>query len=631
MEDYSTCGRKYKKSSWLRVGPDMVPGPEFCPDAVIRYLALGRGDKKHQESVAVDVRKHILHLHWKLDYIRQQGRIKLRYTSPDGKLYYSLRQVCLILSGDENRSPLRTTSKKVILSRDENGTPLRTARKRVILSQDENGSSLKTRSKRVKQVAVPKKPLTILSWLIDNNIVLPRAKVHFVNSTGGGRITREGIKCNCCCKLYTLTGFTFHVTGFKFHSTARICLQDGTSLLDCLKKIVDKDMANFMEEEAPGNFNDENDVICSVCLYGGELLLCDHCPSSFHKSCLGLVDFPEGDWFCPSCCCKICGRNRLKADAQSSTEEDAFLNCTQCQRKYHIWCLWYSGNSCLKSVPGGNWFCTKKCEKIFSGLNELIGKPIPVGLGSDNLTWTLLKPSYHKLDAFNNEASWIENCSKLNIAVEIMHECFEPVEEPHTKSDLVRDVIFNKRSELKRRSFGGFYTVILQKGDEFISVAIIRVYGEKVAELPLVGTRFQYRRLGMCRVLMNLLEKKLMNLGVERLILPAVPSVLNAWTGSFGFSKLTVSEILQFVDYTFLNFPDTVMCQKQLIKVPCAESREVVPRRCDTIELEGSIAVSKGHIDRGIMVYARKRRRFHGTIREWGFDDFFPLNFASNG
>ena len=34
-----------------------------------------------------------------------------------------------------------------------------------------------------------------------------------------------------------------------------------------------------------------------------------------------------------------------------------------------------------------------------------------------------------------------------------------------------------------------------------------RVYGEKVAEVPLVGTRFKFRRLGMCRVLMDELEK----------------------------------------------------------------------------------------------------------------------------
>jgi hypothetical protein len=33
-----------------------------------------------------------------------------------------------------------------------------------------------------------------------------------------------------------------------------------------------------------------------------------------------------------------------------------------------------------------------------------------------------------------------------------------------------------------------------------------------VAEIPLVGTRFQFRRRGMCRVLMNMLEKVNYNL-----------------------------------------------------------------------------------------------------------------------
>lgn len=63
-----------------------------------------------------------------------------------------------------------------------------------------------------------------------------------------------------------------------------------------------------------------------------------------------------------------------------------------------------------------------------------------------------------------------------------------------------------------------------------------------------------------------------MELGVERLILPAVPSVLNTWTTSFGFSEMTASERLEFLRYTFLDFQGTVMCQKLLKKYPSAEA-----------------------------------------------------------
>lgn len=35
----------------------------------------------------------------------------------------------------------------------------------------------------------------------------------------------------------------------------------------------------------------------------------------------------------------------------------------------------------------------------------------------------------------------------------------------------------------------------------------VRVHGEKVAEVPFVGTRLHYRRHGFCRILMSGLEQ----------------------------------------------------------------------------------------------------------------------------
>jgi hypothetical protein len=68
-----------------------------------------------------------------------------------------------------------------------------------------------------------------------------------------------------------------------------------------------------------------------------------------------------------------------------------------------------------------------------------------------------------------------------------------------------------------------------------------------------------------------LFHQKLTQLGVERLVLPAVPSVADTWTGCFGFSKMTTLERSKFLDYTFLDFPGTIMCQK-LLKIPSPDS-----------------------------------------------------------
>ncbi|KAL6657291.1 hypothetical protein ACP70R_005071 [Stipagrostis hirtigluma subsp. patula] len=53
---------------------------------------------------------------------------------------------------------------------------------------------------------------------------------------------------------------------------------------------------------------------------------------------------------------------------------------------------------------------------------------------------------------------------------------------------------------------------------------------------------------------MNELEKMLCGLGVERLVLPAVPGLLQTWTGSFGFMVMTHSDKLEIAEHTILSF-----------------------------------------------------------------------------
>ncbi|XP_057704744.1 tripartite motif-containing protein 66 isoform X2 [Corythoichthys intestinalis] len=47
----------------------------------------------------------------------------------------------------------------------------------------------------------------------------------------------------------------------------------------------------------------ESEDFCAVCLIGGDLLCCDHCPKVYHLSCHvpPLLNFPSGDWLCSLC------------------------------------------------------------------------------------------------------------------------------------------------------------------------------------------------------------------------------------------------------------------------------------------------------------------------------------------
>ncbi|KAL4386657.1 hypothetical protein GQ457_09G011990 [Hibiscus cannabinus] len=296
------------------------------------------------------------------------------------------------------------------------------------------------------------------------------------------------------------------------------------------------------------------DTICSVCHYGEDLISCGHCPCSYHLSCISLKDVPSEKWFCPSCCCGLCGLRNFKDDDEHFTKA-----CLQCTRQYHFACL--SEAQCVSPTdyPSES-FCSEACHKLCAQLHQLLGISNPTMV--DGISWTLMRSLKHayKFPDMSRTHTWI----KLSNVVGVIHECFEPVKDPHTKRDLVRDVVFNSGSKLKRVDFRGFYAMVLHNGHEILSIATVRIHGLKVAEIPLVATPFQYRRQGMCRLLFQELEKLLVQMGIERLVLPAIPQLRETWEKSFGFLEMPFSERLQFLGHPFLAFQGTTMLQKLL-------------------------------------------------------------------
>ncbi|KEH34313.1 putative histone acetyltransferase chromatin regulator PHD family [Medicago truncatula] len=582
----------------------------YCPQAIVEYhkhalkKTCNPADKRKLIS---KVRNHLKAEGWILiDPPPNNRRRGVLYISPQKQRFFSLNSVCSFLLKESiqkstiscmqplNISTIHEENVDQVLSDDlssrdsvaANKSSANRKRKRL---RNSDGSLPKRRSNestlRVlrSNERVPNasssclshhKPLNVLSWLIDSNTLLPRSKVFCRAKRGhrtvlSGRISHEGIKCNCCSRIYSLVSFEFHATGSNtIRPSASIFLDDGRSLLSCQIQIMqDHKSKEAMIKPHSHLCQGENDYICSVCHFGGELLLCDHCPSSYHKTCLGLEDLPDGEWFCPSCRCGICIQSKFNGGG----EDEHFLTCIQCEHKYHVACLKSRDTSKSGSYLESR-FCGKDCEKLYAALQSMLGQPVSVG--ADNLTWTLVKCADSESCELDNSKSGLlaESYSKLNVALSLMHECFEPLKESSSCRDLMENVLFSRWSELNRMNFRGFYSVLLERNEDLVSVATIRVLGDKVAEVPLVGTRFQYRRHGMCRILMDELEKTLTQLGVERLILPAVPTVVDTWTGAFGFSKMPNFERSQFLNYTFLDFPGTIMCQKFLANIPSPNS-----------------------------------------------------------
>ncbi|XP_054246491.1 tripartite motif-containing protein 66 [Indicator indicator] len=89
----------------------------------------------------------------------------------------------------------------------------------------------------------------------------------------------------------------------------------------------------------------ENEDFCAVCLNGGELLCCDHCPKVFHLSCHvpALLSFPVGEWVCSLC------RNPVRPEVEYDCENTRYSHSYPAQ---------YGLDDCDQ----------KKCEKLVLSL-----------------------------------------------------------------------------------------------------------------------------------------------------------------------------------------------------------------------------------------------------------------------
>ncbi|KAI3738686.1 hypothetical protein L2E82_28777 [Cichorium intybus] len=113
-----------------------------------------------------------------------------------------------------------------------------------------------------------------------------------------------------------------------------------------------------------------------------------------------------------------------------------------------------------------------------------------------------------------------------------MKACFSGVTHCWSTEDLLQDIIFGRCSN--NQNLKGFYSALLEKIRKAATVMILKVHRSRFAEFPFVGTMSWYQKQGLCRLLIAKLADTLGELGVEKTVLPAVPSnrVCVGWRGA---------------------------------------------------------------------------------------------------
>ncbi|CAI9265541.1 unnamed protein product [Lactuca saligna] len=189
--------------------------------------------------------------------------------------------------------------------------------------------------------------------------------------------------------------------------------------------------------------------------------------------------------------------------------------------------------------------------QVYSHLQKLLGVNHEVG---SRFSCSLIHRLDLPPDASSMELSRRVECnSKLVVALSVNDEFFVPVLDRRSGINLIHNVN------------SGFFTSILERGDEMICVASIRINGTQLPEMPFIGTHHIYRRQMMCRRLLSAIESVLSSLHIEKLIIHAIAEHMHTWIDVFGFKPLEETHRQEMRSINMLVFPGTDMLQKPLI------------------------------------------------------------------
>ncbi|KAG8379997.1 hypothetical protein BUALT_Bualt07G0147800 [Buddleja alternifolia] len=399
---------------------------------------------------------------------------------------------------------------------------------------------------------------TVLMWLIRSGVISPGEIIQFLKEDSvvkEGLITNDGIACNCCNALLTISDFKSHA-GFNFKGPCmNLVMESGKPLALCQ---LEAWSAEYKAKKVPLETEevDKGDDHCGICGLPGKFVWCDNCPATYHRACL-VEKKSKGDWYCLQCRCPTC------SDAVKDEDSLGALKCSMCKHKYHATCM--NGKNLNMGLASDNWFCGQRCREVCSGLRSRIGI---LSRLSGEISWTLLQCIDGNYKAHSSQhflALKAECNSKLAAALTLMKKEFLPMVDVKTNIDMIPQVIYNWGSPFNRLNYEGFYTAVLEKNDVIVSVASIRIHDAQIAELPFITTCEKYRKNGMARLLFNAIVEMLKSSKIEKLYLPAAgPDSANRWITKFGFRELKKNESRSLRTMNLMLLPSSTWLVKPL-------------------------------------------------------------------
>lgn len=181
--------------------------------------------------------------------------------------------------------------------------------------------------------------------------------------------------------------------------------------------------------------------------------------------------------------------------------------CDQCEREFHVGCLRDAGRARLSALPDGDWFCSAECHAISEALRRVVAaRSFPLA-------------GAHSLTVLRGRDGSQETAAALRAAAAVLAESFDPIRDGASGADLTAAMVHAQC--LGDWDCSNMHTALLKHRGVPVAAAVVRVFGPRMAEAPLIATRGAARRQGHARVLMAALERLFSQLGVETMCLPA--------------------------------------------------------------------------------------------------------------